>query len=200
MAREKVFSVIILAGGYSRRLGQDKALLPWRGRTLIEHIVTQAQTLSDDVLVISGAEIRYTEILDVPIFPDEIQGVGPMSGLYTGLKHAQYEYSLAVACDMPLISQAVLDLLTDELDSSVWAVVPEVEGHRVPMLAIYHKKCLPVIERLLVRKHTSPLALLDAAPVKIIPEERLRAVDPTLRSFTNINTLKDWEQATQFSL
>ncbi len=195
MPSEKVLSVIILAGGYSQRLGQDKALLPWRGRTLIEHIVAHFKRWSDDVLVVSGAEIRYAEILDVPILSDEIRNVGPLGGLYTGLKHARYEHSLVVACDMPLISQAVIDLLRDELDGSAWAVVPEVEGHRVPTLAIYHKKCFSVIERLLAQKRTSPLALLDTIPIKIIPEERLRAVDPTLRSFTNINSLEDWQRA-----
>lgn len=200
MTSERVFSAIVLAGGRSYRLRQEKALLPWRGRTLIEHIVTLLKTLSDDVLVISGAESRYQEILDVRVLPDEITGVGPIGGLYTGLKHARYEYSLAVACDMPFISRAVIDLLRDELDGSVWAVVPEVGGHRVPTLAIYHQQCLVVIERLLADKRTSPQALLDAIPSKVIPEEQIRAVDPALRSFININTLEDWERATQLSL
>ncbi len=197
MPSKRMLSVIILAGGHSRRFGHDKALLPWRGRTLIQDLVARLQELSDDVLVVSGTEIRYTEILDVPVYPDEIGNLGPMGGLYTGLKHARYAYSLAVACDMPCISHAVIDLLRDHLDGSAWAVVPEIEGHRVPTLALYHKKCLPVIAHLITHKHTSLQALLDAVPTKIISEEQLRIVDPELRSFTNINTLDDWKRCVQ---
>ncbi|MCS7197787.1 MAG: molybdenum cofactor guanylyltransferase [Candidatus Bipolaricaulota bacterium] len=200
MRSERVFSVIILAGGRSQRVGREKALLPWGGRTLIEHIVAQCRRWSDDVLVTSGDRVRYQEILDVPIFADAIRDIGPMGGLYTGLKHARYEYSLAVACDMPFITRAVIDLLRAELDGSVWAVVPKIEGHRVPTFALYHKKCLSVIEQLLAQRCTSPLALLDAVPIAIVPEERFRAVDPTLRSFTNINTLQDWERSLKLSL
>lgn len=194
MGELRKLSAIVLAGGGSRRLGRDKALLPWQGRTLIEHIVAQLTELSDDVLVITGLERRYQELLDVPIFADKINNIGPMGGLYTGLTHARYEYSLIVACDMPLLTRAIIDLLRSELESSVRAVVPEVQGHRVPTLAIYHRECLTAIEHLLAQGRTSLQALLDAVPVKIIPEERLRAVDPQLRALLNINTLADWER------
>lgn len=194
MGELRELSAIVLAGGQSRRLGRDKALLPWKGRTLIEHIVAQLTELSDDVLVITGTERRYQELLDVPIFADEIKNIGPMGGLYTGLTHARSEYSLIVACDMPLLTRAIIDLLRSELDSSVRAVVPEVQGHRVPTLAIYHKECLAVIERLLTQGITALQALLDSAPTKVIPETQLRIIDPELRAFTNLNTLEDWEK------
>jgi molybdopterin-guanine dinucleotide biosynthesis protein A len=190
----ELVSAIVLAGGSSRRLGRDKALLPWRSHTLIEHIVAQLQAVSDDVLVITGREKRYLELLGVPVFADEIADIGPMGGLYTGLKHARHEYSLAVACDMPLLNRAIIDLLTSELDSSMRAVVPEVQGHRVPTLALYHKECLLAIEQLVAQGCTSVQALLDAVPIKIVAEAKLRTVDPPLRSFTNINTLTDWEK------
>lgn len=196
MGELRELSAIVLAGGQSRRLGRDKALLPWQGRTLIEHIVAQLKELSDDVLVITGTERRYCELLDVPIFADEIKNIGPMGGLYTGLTHARSEYSLVVACDMPLFTRAIIDLLRSELDSSVRAVVPEVQGHRVPTLAIYHKECLAVIERLLTQGNTALQALLDSAPTKVIPETQLRIIDPELRTFTNLNTLEDWEKLT----
>lgn len=194
MGELRELSAIVLAGGQARRLGRDKALLPWQGRTLIEHIVAQLTELSDDVLVITGTERRYQELLDVPIFADEIKNIGPMGGLYTGLTHARSEYSLIVACDMPLLTRAIIDLLRSELDSSVRAVVPEVQGHRVPTLAIYHKECLAVIERLLIQGITALQALLDSAPTKVIPETQLRIIDPELRAFTNLNTLEDWEK------
>lgn len=186
-------STIILAGGHSRRMGQDKALLPWQGRPLIQHLVAQLKELSDDVLVITGPEVRYTELLDVPVFADEPKERGPIGGLYTGLKHARYAYSLAVACDMPRLDQWVLKML--KIDSSVWAVVPEVGGHRVPTLAIYHKNCVEVIERLLAEDHTSLQELLDLVPTKVVPESQLREVDPLLRCFTNLNSPEDWTSA-----
>lgn len=187
-------SAIVLAGGESRRLGRDKALLPWQGQTLIEHIVAQLKGLSDDVLVITGAERRYHALLDVPVFADEIKNIGPMGGLYTGLKRARYEYSLTVACDMPLLNRALIELLTSELGGSVRAVVPEVRGHRVPTLAVYHKESLAIIEQLLAQGRTSLQALVDSVSPKIISEKKLRTVDPELRAFTNLNTREDWEK------
>lgn len=198
MMADQALSVIVLAGGHSRRLGHDKALLPWRGRTLIEHLVGRLQKFSDDVLVVTGTQRRYQELLHVPIFADELKDAGPLGGLYTGLKHARYEYSLAVACDMPFVSRAVIELLKSALDSSVRAVVPSVEDHRVPTLAIYHEDCLFIIEKLHQQGRFSLQALLDSVPIKVISEEQLRAVDPTLRSFVNINTQADWESCLPF--
>lgn len=198
MKTDHTLSVIVLAGGRSRRLGCDKALLPWRGRTLIEYLVAYVQKLSDDVLVVTGAERRYCDVLDVPIFADEIRDCGPLGGLYTGLKHARYPYSFVVACDMPLVSRAVIDVLKSNIEGSVRAIVPYIHNHRVPTLAIYHKDCLCAIEKLLARGRFSLQALLDSVPLKIISEEKLRAVDPTLRSFVNINTRTDWEGCMPF--
>ncbi len=200
MAFGQALSVVLLAGGYSRRMGQDKALLPWRGRTLIEYIVAQLKAISDDVLVITGAEIRYRELLDVPVFADAIKDVGPMGGLYTGLTHARYDYSFVAACDMPLLSLAVIDLLKEELDGSAWAIVPQIANYRIPTLAIYHKNSLSVIERLLAHGRTSLQELLDAIPTKIISEQKLRQLDPTLRSFFNLNTKEDWEELVRSEL
>jgi len=197
---ELAISALVLAGGQSRRLGRDKALLPWQGHTLIEHIVAQLKDLSDDVLVITGAQKRYGELVDVPIFADEIRNIGPMGGLYTGLKHARHEYSLAVACDMPLLHRALIELLTSELDGSVRAVIPMVQGHRVPTLALYHKESLSVIEQLVAQGRTSLQALLDALTLKIIPEESLRKADPELRAFFNLNTPTDWYRLTAKAL
>lgn len=193
-------SAIVLAGGYSCRMGQDKALLPWRGRTLIEGLVAQMKELSDDVLVITGLEIRYDDVLDVPIFADEIKDCGPMGGLYTGLKRARYDYSLAVACDMPLVGSALVELLSQEIDGRIQAIVPEVQGHRVPTLAIYHKKCLAVIERLLSQGRASLQDLVNSVPTKTLPENQLREVDPSLCSFTNVNTPEDWQKLVEQSV
>jgi molybdopterin-guanine dinucleotide biosynthesis protein A len=197
---ERALSTIVLAGGHSHRLGQDKALLPWRGRTLIEYIVSQLKAISDDVLVITGPQVRYRELVDVPIFADAIKGAGPMGGLYTGLTHARYDYSFVAACDMPLLSRAVIDLLREELDGSAWAIVPKIADYRVPTLAIYHKKSLSVIERLLAQGRTSLQELLDAIPTKIISEQKLRQIDPALRSFFNLNTPEDWEELIRLEL
>ncbi len=227
MSTDHPLSVIVLAGGRSRRLGRDKALLPWRGSTLIEYMCARLREMSDDVLVVTGAERRYGDLLDVPIFADELRDCGPMGGLYTGLRHARHPYSLAVACDMPFVDRAVVDLFKSTLTPSpslaphpllpspsqgrgiggegegtggegALAVVPEIEHCRVPTLAVYHKDCLCVIEKLHAQGQFSLQALLDSVPLKIISEEKLRAVDPTLRSFVNINTQADWESCLSF--
>jgi molybdopterin-guanine dinucleotide biosynthesis protein A len=78
--------------------------------------------------------------------------------------------------------------------------VPKIADYRVPTLAIYHKKSLSVIERLLAQGRTSLQELLDAIPTKIISEQKLRQVDPALRSFFNLNTPEDWEELIRLEL
>ncbi|MFQ6033462.1 MAG: molybdenum cofactor guanylyltransferase, partial [Candidatus Bipolaricaulia bacterium] len=116
-------SGILLCGGRAARMGRDKGLIEWEGEPLIARLAKLLQGLFQEVLVVTGRERRYQDLLDLPILEDRIKGAGPLGGIYTGLLHSSNDYTLVVACDMPLIRPELIELLAGEIDGS-WAIVP----------------------------------------------------------------------------
>lgn len=186
----KDISAILLCGGHSARMGRDKGLIEWDGQPLIVRLATLFQGLFEEVLVVTGQKPRYRDLLDLPILEDEIKGLGPLGGLYSGLLASANEYNLVAACDMPLLKPELIALLAGEIDGS-WVIVPQVCGYLEPLPAIYAKRCLPAIERLISSGRPKLQGLCELVPSKIIPEARLREVDPQLESFLNLNVPED---------
>ena len=178
---------ILLCGGRSRRMGRDKGLIEWEGEPLVVRAARLLRGFSTEVLVVTGTAVRYRELLDLPVLPDAIPNLGPLGGIYTGLLHARHEYNLVLACDMPLVRPKLLELLISEVSPEFAVIVPRVREFFEPLLAIYTKRCLPAIERLLAAGKRKPTDLYGLVPTKIVPEERLREVDPKLESFFNLN-------------
>ncbi|HFD40695.1 MAG TPA: molybdenum cofactor guanylyltransferase, partial [Anaerolineae bacterium] len=121
-------SGIVLAGGQSRRLGRDKALLEIEGRPLLARTVHTLAALSDDLIVVTNAPERYAPLgLPVRFVADEKPGIGSLMGLYSGLKAAHHPYALVVACDMPFLNPALLRYLLS-LTAGYDIVIPRRDG------------------------------------------------------------------------
>lgn len=194
----------ILAGGHSRRMGRDKALLPVGGRPLIAHIASVLRQVCAEVAVIDRSPSRY-RFLGLPVITDRRPGFGPLSGLHAGLSSLSGSFGLFVACDMPGLQVDVLRYLASRALAAdtarqgcepVDAVVPCREGRPEPLLAVYHRRLLPVVEGILDQGGGSVRQLLTASGVRVhwVPEEQLRALDPSLRSLTNVNTPAQWHE------
>src|SRR5688500_11675976 len=92
----------VLAGGASRRMGRSKALLPFRGATLIEHVVNQVAIVATPVRVVGSPEALRGMSLD--ILEDLFPGEGPLGGIVTSLTYSRAALNLIVACDMPSVT------------------------------------------------------------------------------------------------
>ena len=202
-------SVVIVAGGKSRRLGQDKVLLPWgvppdaapaadpgvlRG-TLLGATLSRLANLSDD-LIVAGRELPpaplYRCVADN--FPD----AGPLGGIEAGLAAARYPRALALAADMPFLNLALLRALVELAEREGWdAVVPRVAEEPDPLHAVYSKECLPAIRAALAAGQRRMIAFLPAVRVRYVAAEELRRYDPDLRSLWNINTRQDLKRAAE---
>ena len=99
-------SGFVLAGGASKRMGQDKALLPYHGTTLVEHVAKTVSEAAGTVALI-GDPARLGH-LGLAVFPDELPGCGPASGIYTALRVTETDWNLVLACDMPAVSADIL--------------------------------------------------------------------------------------------
>jgi molybdenum cofactor guanylyltransferase len=183
---------ILLAGGRSRRMGRDKALLPLPGSerlTFVEHLNTMLTACCSEVVLVArdaeqAAEYAFAGIHTIT---DEAPDIGPLMGLYSGLQAITASHALVIAVDMPFVQPAVVRLLLSQpLDDAL--LVPVVNGFHQVLLAVYPRSILPAVAERLRAGRRDPRSLLEVARVRSIDEAQLRAVDPQLRSFVNINT------------
>jgi molybdopterin-guanine dinucleotide biosynthesis protein A len=189
------FSVVILAGGRSMRMGvgADKANLRLDGRTLLARTVDVVSELSDDVQIV-GREGLPADCPPVRRTADVVAGAGPLGGLHAGLAGARHDRVLGVACDYPFLSAAVVRLLV-ERSAGHDAAVPRLESTLHVTQAVYSRALLPQIEARMRAARYRLRDLLDGCNVCIVDEAELRAVDPDLRSLLNVNTPQDWQRA-----
>lgn len=183
---------VILAGGQSRRMGRDKALLPLPGNeriTFVEHLVTLLKRFCSEVALVARDSSQAGALAGPGrrVVLDEAPGGGPLMGLYSGLKAIETSHALVTAVDMPFVQPAVVSfLLSQTLDDEL--LVPIVHGVAQVLLAVYPRTIIPLLEDRLREGRRDPRSLLAVAKVRYIEEAQLRAYDPQLRSFVNVNT------------
>ena len=199
-------SGVVLSGGKSRRLGQDKAVLRlWgpQGPTLLEATVAHMAAICDEVLVVSDGP-RDWPVLPARVVFDRYPGGGSLGGIYTGLAEAAYPFALAVACDMPFLNPALLRYMA-ELPRDYDVLVPslgrpaivEGEGEQAPPLqveplhAIYGRPCLEPMRALLEVGERRIIRFFPAVRVRTLQVEEIARFDPQGLSFRNINTPQD---------
>lgn len=183
-------SLVILAGGLSRRMGRDKANLPSGDGTLIEHLARRLAPVVDETIVAGGS--GRPGLPGVRMIEDRYPGLGPLAGIHAGLAAARYSHIWVVGCDLPDADPALAHLflgLSDGYD----AVVPLIDGEPQGVCALYDRALVSRIDGLLASGKRRVRALLAASNVRYVTAEELRAVDPELRSFRNINTPADYE-------
>jgi molybdopterin-guanine dinucleotide biosynthesis protein A len=174
-------SGFVLAGGASSRMGRDKALLPYHGSTLVQHVARAVEQAAGNVALIGP--IRYGS-LGYPVYPDKVRGCGPLGGLYTALSVSGADWNLIVACDMPGVSvdalRGLLDAASESSDNCIIAHSPV--GDPEPLCGVYHRACLPVIERAIQEKR---FRMRD-----LMAQLQARLVDGGVIS--NVNTPAEW--------
>lgn len=199
-------TLIINAGGQSRRMGTSKALLPVppHGTPLIAHVAARLLPLDPARLVVVTNDAELPMQAQLPagtlFVPDAYPDTGTLGGIATGLQHAP-NWAVVVACDLPLVSAALFaDLLAlagEQQDGAdCWdAIVPVVDGYEEPLHALYHRRCLPAIAAQLAAGRRRVISFMPAVRTRYVPEAALRARDPDLHSFFNANTPEEWAAA-----
>jgi molybdopterin-guanine dinucleotide biosynthesis protein A len=181
-------TLLILAGGASRRMGRDKVALPVGETTLIEHVLQRVSPVVNEAIVAGGSVI----VPGARLVADHYPGAGPLAGMHAGFIAARHPWVWVVACDLPDVEPGLLQLLASMADG-IDAVVPIVDGEKQGLCALYRRDLAPRIEALLRRNVRSVRALLAAIGVCYLDEGELRRIDPELRSFRNLNTPADYE-------
>jgi molybdopterin-guanine dinucleotide biosynthesis protein A len=181
-------SGFVLAGGGSTRMGRNKALLPFRGMTLVEHVAGIVRQVAGSVTLI-GDPVQIGH-LGLPVVPDKLPGRGPLSGIYTALTMTSSGWNLIAGCDMPAITGDILlgllrrAALAPIAINCVAAAGPD--GESEPLCAVYHRRCLPAVARAIREKRLKMKDLLAEIGTESRP------VDPS--AVANVNTPAEWAE------
>lgn len=187
---------VVLAGGKSRRMGRDKAFLPFGSTLLIERIITRLHLITDQLLIITNTPEQYT-FLQLPLSPDLLPNKGSLGGIYTGLTLANTEQILFIACDMPFVRVDFLRYLyTESLGFEV--VIPCNQEGFQPLCALYSKTCLPAVTHQIAEGQLKITEFFHFVRTKVITERAIRHFDLRGRMFYNMNTPEEYAQALQF--
>lgn len=185
---------VVLVGGRSSRLGTDKALMEVEGSPSARRVMEAVRPLVDSMCLVGGEAERFAS-WGVSWCPDAASGGGPLAGIVTGLRALDADACFALACDTPLLRTVVLVCLLDALDESpdVDAVVPRLALGLEPLVAVYTRTALPVLEEALARGERALHRVLGRLRVREVDESTLRRLDWGLASFVNVNTPSDLE-------
>jgi molybdenum cofactor guanylyltransferase len=189
---------IILAGGRGLRMnGADKARLIVNRRCLLDRQIETMRRWFTEIIIVAGPHRCY-EYNDVKQVFDEKPDCGPLMGLYSGLRASSCNLNFVIACDMPYISDGLIEMLMNiAIDGTDDVIVPLVKGFYEPLLAVYHRSILPRVKDSIDDGQLKMVSFYDKINVLGITEDKLAAVDPELLSFLNINTPHDWNRARQ---
>jgi FdhD protein len=188
-------TAVILAGGTSRRMGSNKALLKVNDTALIEIIYRTLAVLFHEVLIVTNTPEEY-RFIPCRKVADIYPGAGSIAGLHAGLAASGTERIFVTACDMPYLKPDVIRLLCNYARKADAVVPVNSEGLREPLHAVYATSVLVEIQRAIERDDKSILNLLDRIRTTLVTDETLCAIPGAEKSFCNVNTPEEYERIT----
>jgi molybdenum cofactor guanylyltransferase len=176
----------ILAGGKSSRMGADKGLLLFEGKSMIHYVIEQMQPIFDKLVIVSNNP-EY-EKFGLEVIPDLIKDIGPAGGIYTALHHSKTKLNFMVSCDMPFVTAAAIEFIVNNT-SDAQIVLLENQEKMEPLFGMYSKECeeiwLKLIEEGKIKLQDMVLHF-KFKPISIANKEIFSA-----KFFKNINTKED---------
>ncbi len=135
--------IILLAGGKSSRMGEDKGLMSFKGKAMISHALNLVQEINDNIIIITNNN-EYKKF-GYPVYEDIYKEKGPMGGIYTGLTHSRQKTNIVLSCDSPFIEKELLLFLVENSHGfDITVPVKEERSHQ--LIGVYSKTCLHVFK------------------------------------------------------
>ncbi len=191
---------IVLAGGRSSRMGREKAALLLDGRTLLQRAADALLAAGVRELVLVGAPGRPLPPIEVPVpvlvTHDPVEGEGPLQGILAGLERAPSPIALAVGCDMPYLEPGLLTLLASHAAAGPRLVVPMHHGRPEGLCSAWRTDAIEVVRAHLAAGDRAVMSVAHDLDALRLPPEAYASLDPTGRSFANLNTPDDLTSAT----
>lgn len=190
---------IILAGGRSSRLGKDKGLCAFKGKSLVSYAIEILKPLCGNMIISANYFPEKYAALGLPVVPDKIQGIGPMGGILTCLKQSKTQHNLVLSCDTPFVNTDVFRHLLNEVEN-FQVVCPAHETFLLePLSAYYNTNVLGDLEEAIRKKEYKMMRFFKRIRFKSVSiDEHLPFFSDYL--FLNLNTPEDLEKAERLTL
>ena len=187
-------SIILLAGGKSKRMGRDKCLIKLNGKTLLEHNISKAEKITRNILIIAN-QSKYGQF-KYPLHKDIYTNKGPIGGIHTGLFHSTTNTNIVIGCDMPNLSLNFLQYMLKSHNVNFQATIPIHLEKIQPLAGVYEKTFLDIHESQIKAGKNKMKDLLRVSDIKYIDiSNDLEFYSPYL--FDNVNTVEDLQKYQQ---
>lgn len=181
---------VILAGGQSRRMGSDKAMLPCGGKPMAQHLIDRFRESGFDVAVSVDAAGRFA-LSDALELSDAFPGQGPLNGLHAAFTRTEAPCVFLTGTDLPDGDPALAMHLVSLLQGADACLIRRMDGTVETMFGVYTRRCLPAVERCLRTGRRAMLAPLDDLQVRYVEETELSEWD-LRRILRNVNTPEEY--------
>jgi len=179
---------IILAGGESTRMGQEKALIRFEGERLIQRSLSILDHFCDSMLISSNN--KALEVFGYEVIEDDHHNIGPIAGLSAALKASPSEHHLVIPCDTPFVNERLYEKILRHADDFEVVIAGTPDLYIEPLIGYYHRSALDIIEKQIQKgmyKLHDALNLMNVK-VEIFKDKHL---------FTNINSPDDLSRLEQ---
>ena len=200
---ENIKSCIILCGGQSRRMGQDKGSMIIQDKPMIKHALSTLNHEINEAIIVLNDEERigkYKKFIDpsdysyeVTFVEDVIKNKGPLPGILTGLENITGEYALVLPCDSPYVTKNYISTIFNEIDKNYQAIVPYHDSDEKlktsePLHSIYSRNIIPEIEYLISKDSLHIKGLIKKIETKFVLIDNKKILK---KEFRNLNRPTD---------
>lgn len=171
---------IILAGGKSSRMGQDKGLMLLNNKPMIVHLLNTVKTITNDIIIVSN-NAEYAQF-GFDVKEDLIKNAGPLAGIYTGLTFSKHNKNIVLSCDVPFVSQKLLHfLIENSVNADVTIPINAEKTHQV--IGVYDKSCINIFKDELQHNQLKIKSALNKVTLNVVDANAFSS-----KEFLNINT------------
>ena len=200
---ENIKSCIILCGGQSRRMGQDKGSLIIKDKPMIKYILSTLNNEIDEAIIVLNDSNRidqYKKFInpkeynyEIKFIEDKIKNKGPISGILTGLENISTDYAIVFPCDNPFVTKNTIQTLFSEIEENTQAVVPyHDEKNKLktsePLHSIYNRNIIPTIDDLISKDSLHIKGVIEKIDTKFVLIDNKKILK---KEFRNLNRPSD---------
>lgn len=182
---------IILAGGMNSRMGRNKALVVWNGKSLLQWVYEAVKPLCNNMIISSNEDIPMPEgSLRVP---DIHPGTGPIAGIESGLFHSTTEMNIIVSCDTPALSEGFFSYMI-QMHKDFDISIPIHNGINEPLIGVYNRSVMPAFQKAIESGLFKPPAVIRSCRFQEVPVKAgMSFYKPEM--FLNLNSPQDLKRS-----
>lgn len=181
---------IILAGGKSSRLGEEKGLAVLNRKPLVSYAVDVLKPLCNHMMISANNYEKEYAGYGFEIVEDQIKGIGPMGGVFSCIQRSSTRFNIVMSCDTPFVTPGLFQYLLDSIENFQAAIPVHDEGFIEPLCGVYATNVVWNLRLGIEKRNYKMLDFLnDIKYKKVDIHHHLPFYRDDL--FVNINTRKD---------